>query len=478
MWRERSSLSQLPEVPPSSGCFKPAAAAHERVSRVSLSHLDTLPIVQQLYIPVAFFYASRIDTEVLAVSLSRTLARYPLMAGAWRQQKRRCQLSQVTAGRVRPAMAGGRSLTAETSTLARPGKYDVLLCNSGVWMDVFSCSGSLADFDGYDDATVLDRNTQPTHNNKPARFCGRLHASHIMAACSPLARFRVTRLVCGGTIIGMTFSHLVVDGHSALAFCAAWSSEHEGLIAGKAPQPLPAVLRGSGAPVFDRDAFISAATTLPSPAEIPADVLENTSAAHIQSALLTAGIRPAAALRRVLATVARILYRKNATFTVRITDAQLKRICAAAANLEPGSSPITSNDALLGLTWATLRRCRARGVDGPPRLGLGRSQVLVQTVDLRRYLQSLPLQYFGNASWAVPLTAQAGLSDPLRLALACRASFDLFSNSTVLYDQAAALMLQEPTAEVPSAASLLPLYSDGMFSSWHAPVMWSFRFRV
>ena len=441
--------------------------------------MDTLPLIQHLTIPVAFFYATRIEKEVLTVALSRTLARYPVMAGALHC----CIVPVLSAqsshtGRLAQA---NRAVTRSDTTLphVRAGRFDVLLCNAGVSFDVFSCSGALSDFDGFSDASVLDRHTQPINNSTPPRFCVKLNTSSIVAGHAPLGCFRLTELKCGGCILGMTFSHLAVDGHSALAFCAAWSSEHEALLAGKAPLPLPAVLRGSGAPDFNRATFIRAATTPPD-ADIPPDVRDDTLAWHAQAALLVAGIRPAAAVRRVSATVARILFRKNATFTIRITEAQLNRIRAAAAMLDPGSALITPNDALLGLAWATLRQCRTRGVEGPPRLGPGRSQVLVQTVDLRRFLPALPLQYYGNASWAVPLTAPAGLSDPLRLALACRASFDLFCNSTVLYDQAASLMLQEPGSDGGRLgnfpASLLPLYSDGMFSSWYAPVMWSFSF--
>lgn len=54
--------------------------------RVPLSPLDTFLFVRLLTIPVAFFYASRVDEATLVESLAKTLARFPLVAGAcaWR----------------------------------------------------------------------------------------------------------------------------------------------------------------------------------------------------------------------------------------------------------------------------------------------------------------------------------------------------------------------------------------------------------
>ena len=63
-------------------CFGPRRAAPLPEPRVPLSPLDTFLFVRMLQIPVAFFYEGRVDPEALETSLSRTLARFPLIAGA------------------------------------------------------------------------------------------------------------------------------------------------------------------------------------------------------------------------------------------------------------------------------------------------------------------------------------------------------------------------------------------------------------
>ena len=149
----------------------------------------------------------------------------------------------------------------------------------------------------------------------------------------------------------------------------------------------------------------------------------------------------------------------------------------------------------MGLAWALLRRCRARGPAGAPRLGDGSEHFLLQTVDLRRYLPALPAAYFGNSAWAMQVTAPAAAQGaPLPLAAGCRASMAAFADSVAIFDQAAAVLRAAPAGRDAAGddaaagtarkrgvsnglkAALLPAFGDGMFSSWVAPVMWTFTF--
>jgi hypothetical protein len=76
---------------PAAGCFGgSSASAAPPPERVPLSPLDTFLFVRMLTIPVAFFYATKVDEATLATSLSRTLARFPLVAGARTQARALC----------------------------------------------------------------------------------------------------------------------------------------------------------------------------------------------------------------------------------------------------------------------------------------------------------------------------------------------------------------------------------------------------
>ena len=267
-------------------------------------------------------------------------------------------------------------------------------------------------------------------------------------------------------------------------FSAAWSAEHEALLRGGAPKPLPL-----GPPVFDRRVFVAAATEAPPAAELPPSVVANTAAAHAKAAALLSGLTARAVARRVAKAARDVALRPSATFTVRVTGAQLARMRAKGAGL-------SANDVTVGLAWALLRRCRARGPAGAPRLGDGSEHFLLQTVDLRRYLPSLPAAYFGNSAWAMQVTAPAAAEGaPLPLAAGCRASMAAFADSVAIFDQAAAVLRATPAGrdaaggDAASAnqqkrgqtgdalkAALLPAFGDGMFSSWVAPVMWTFTF--
>jgi hypothetical protein len=67
---------------PPCACLAEPQRAKPPHARVPLSALDTFLFVRLLSIPVAFFYRSRVDADALAASLSRTLERFPILAGA------------------------------------------------------------------------------------------------------------------------------------------------------------------------------------------------------------------------------------------------------------------------------------------------------------------------------------------------------------------------------------------------------------
>ncbi len=216
-----------------------------------------------------------------------------------------------------------------------------------------------------------------------------------------------------------------------------------------------------------------AATTVP--ADVPPEALANASAAHEKVVRLLADATPAKVAHRVAKMATDVLIRKNGSFTLRVTAAQMAR--ARAAGGAPGGAPLSANDVALGLAWALLRAARKRGPEGAPRLGSD-EHFLLQTIDLRRYLPGLPQAYFGNCAWALQVAAPAAARTPLQLAAGCRASLAQFAESTAVFDQAKLMLAatggQPATAQLRTA--MLPAFGDGMVSSWHAPIMWTFTF--
>jgi hypothetical protein len=248
------------------------------------------------------------------------------------------------------------------------------------------------------------------------------------------------------------------------------------MLRGCAPKPSPL-----GPPVFDRRAFVAAAAAAPSGDDVPPEVVANTAAAHAKAAVLLSGVTARSVAYRIAKAARDVAFRPSSTFTVRITGAQLARARSGAGG------PLSSNDVALGVAWALLRRCRARGPAGAPRLGDGSENFLMQTIDLRRYLPGIPDAYFGNASWAMQVAAPAAAqAKPQELAAGCRASMAAFADCTAVFDQAAAVLrATSPAGDADNAsftggaglrAAMLPAMGDGMFSSWVAPAVWTFSF--
>lgn len=131
-------------------------------ARVALSRLDVNNAVLTAH--SALFFASAIDPDALEASLSDALRLFPPLAG-----------------RVRPAP---RCDAAERAAQGLSG-LDIHCCGSGAAFDVFSCDGSLSDFDASSRWHAAGEHTQPQSNTTPpVRWAFRvfLHASVAQAA--------------------------------------------------------------------------------------------------------------------------------------------------------------------------------------------------------------------------------------------------------------------------------------------------------
>jgi len=234
-----------------------------------------------------------------------------------------------------------------------------------------------------------------------------------------------------------------------------------------------------GPPVFDRAVFAKAVAL---PEELPEEIITATAEMNAAGAQLRSAISGGMLRGRLLKMARDMLWGRQATFSLRVSGAQVQAARAAAA-AATGTS-LSANDALLGITWATLRRARARGPEAPPRLLLpddaaASSHFACQTIDLRRFLP-IGDGYFGNTAWFVHMSAPGTARSPADFGAAVRASLSRFSDSALVFEQAAMLSEASKVGSTVSVDTLrtfmMPLFGDGMFSSWYAPHMWQFRF--
>ena len=490
------------------------ALAQSPPPRVALSRLDVNNVVLTAH--AALFYAEAIDESALRASLAAALASFPPLAG-----------------RVAAAPRAEAAARAATGLAA----LDIVCNGAGVAFDVFSCDGRVADFDASQDERALGAHTQPQSNSAPPvraiaqlpaickrglRCRARMQASQVRhfscsqaltsramrcqafipplsplavrLGTSPLLSARLTRLACGGCVVGISVAHLVMDGMAAAAFLGAWAQAHACIIAGRMPPAPPA----AAAPEFSRAALLAAVTAASQP---------DAAAPHAASSDLAAAVTARGAARRLAKLGWDFATRRTVTVTVRVPAAAA---AAARARAEAASGErLSSNDVAMGLAWALLRRTRSRGAAGEPRLRSCAkdndqpTQFMTQAADLRRLLPALPAVYCGNAvaallvaapadAAACPLRAAAASAAALRvaredtsaIAAQLRAALALPPNGNAAASadrggddsSSFSLPLSSPFLSAAKSAELLPHFGDGMFSSWYLPALWRLRF--
>ena len=153
---------------------------------------------------------------------------------------------------------------------------------------------------------------------------------------SPLLAARLTRLACGGCVVGISVAHLVMDGMAAAAFLGAWAQAHACIIAGRMPPAPPA----AAAPEFSRGALLAAVTAASQPDAAP----------PAASSDLAAAVTARGAARRLAKLGWDFATRRTVTVTVRVPAAAA---AAARARAEAASGErLSSNDVAMGLACA------------------------------------------------------------------------------------------------------------------------------
>lgn len=224
-------------------------------------------------------------------------------------------------------------------------------------------------------------------------------------------------------------------------------------------------------PVWDRDMFVKAATTVPE--GMPAEVVANGKAHAAQHAVLMAAATPLRCLLRLAKMALSAATRKRGSIVVRVPAKAIATARVKAASAGMGS--LSDNDLCVGLAWAAMRSVRSRGANGRPRLPGQHS--ITQVLDLRGMLPGLSPSYVGNAVCTVGASIPAtdgATADVLQLAAAVRGSMNDFMNSTAVFDQMRASKdAANLIAKVRSTSQVL--FADGFVTSWNLPIIWAFE---
>jgi hypothetical protein len=298
---------------------------------------------------------------------------------------------------------------------------------------------------------------------------------------APLLAARLTRLACGGCVLGFSFAHIACDGTAAAAFMAAWAQAHHAAgIAGRVPRPAASV------PEFSRTALVSAVVAA-SEQDGGRDAPDVASPAARMAAAVTA----AGAVARLAKMGSDFALRRTATLTLRVPAAAAAR--ARARGEAATGERLSVNDVAVGLAWALLRRCRARGPAGAPRLRYDDDcaddqpvQFMTQAADLRRLLPALPASYAGNAVHALLMSGSADdAACPLRAAAASASALRRARESDsadIATQLRASLGISSAQGAATSSswraatsAAVVPHFGDGIFSSWYVPALWRLR---
>lgn len=266
--------------------------------------------------PRTFFYRRTLDDSAVEESLRRTLARYPLLTGRL----------------VRDA-DGGLSVVCD---------------DAGA---VFAV--------GHADRAMPDYGPDRPARKDLRRYLHAVNAFRVVGHDTPLLSVKVTHMRCGGSVLGVSINHAVVDGGGYLDFLLHWSRTHAGEDHPAAP--------------YDRTLLDGLADGVAPAADDP------------QYSVVTGG-QKLGFFWKVNAGA-----RRMRTITVRFTADEVLALRETARAGQGTDQPAASSgDALGAHLWRVLGALRDRAPGAEERLGI--------VVGLRAALKDrLPDGYWGNA---------------------------------------------------------------------------------
>ncbi|MEU2981930.1 acyltransferase [Streptomyces hirsutus] len=296
--------------------------------------------------PRIFFYRRTLDADAVEDSLRRALAHYPLLTG-----------------RLVRDPDGGLSVACD---------------DAGAVFAVAHSDRAMPDY-GPD---------RPAHQDL-RRYIHPVNAFRVVGHDTPLLSVKVTHMRGGGSVLGVSINHAVVDGGGYLGFLLHWSRTH----AGRESRPAP----------YDRTPLDRLAADVPAAPDDP------------QYEVIT-GRRRFGFIWKVNARA-----RTMRTITVRFSaDEVLALRVAAREGQDADRPPASSGDALGAHLWRVLGALRGRDPAAQERLGI--------VVGLRAALKDrLPDGYWGNAvsNTTAALPARELREEPLAHTVAAvRAALD------------------------------------------------------
>lgn len=155
----------------------------------SLSPIDTHPLPRQTVIAWALVYDERIEAETFGRALSDVLRDYPTLAGRF----------------------------------GPDGK--VLHNNGGVPVVVGKSSGTSSDLSP---TPILEDVAFTASARSPPPYLNPMNLSKVYQSKDAIVSFRLTYLGDGGTVLGVTIPHAIVDGRSLASFLSALSLCYQG----------------------------------------------------------------------------------------------------------------------------------------------------------------------------------------------------------------------------------------------------------
>lgn len=295
--------------------------------------------------PRTFFYRRTLDADAVEDSLRRTLAHYPLLTG-----------------RLERDPDGGLSVA----------------CNDAG--AVFTVAHS--------DEAMPDYGPDRPVRGDMRRYLRPVNAFRVVGHDTPLLSVKVTHMRGGGSVLGVSINHAVVDGGGYLDFLLHWSGTHAGEEVRAAP--------------YDRALLDGLGDGVPPAPDDP------------QYRVIT-GRQKFGFLWKVNAGA-----RRMRTITVRFTAEEILALRETARAGQGAHRPASSGDALGAHLWRVLGALRDREAAAEERLGI--------VVGLRAALKDrLPDGYWGNAVSNTTAALPAGelREEPLAHAVAAlRAALD------------------------------------------------------
>ena len=372
-WKVEETLVHLPGL----------LGEHPASGHTYLTPVDLHPLPRNAVIGWALLYDEPVDEENFKEALSHTIADFPVVAGRF-------------AG---PAVINHNN-----------AGVPLVICKDTRRSSEVSNGGSfILQVDAPSSFSLKKDSGFPSLLN-PMRL------RQVYRGREAAVSFRLTHLACGGTVLGVTATHALVDGSSLCRLLMSLSLAYRGLDR-PAPyldrrcltcQPIASLLTDGERGAMAEEKMATAAAVaaslsgrvqpLGSEAEAPCRPLVQDSLSVWQS-LKFLGRVAWGALRGA---------RGVGEVVARISPREIEA-CKRAAG---GASRISKNDVAAAFAWTLLRKMQGsmgllRGTDREQRARM------LLAADLRRggRCEGLPSEYFGNAALAVEVEVETGAAE-------------------------------------------------------------------